>query len=81
MKYAKDQYEAKYQLLINQKESTGLKHLNNSKDFIECQNDMGDIYKISNKFTIFKNIKSAKMLLQVNIFRCLTLYFNTVQFI
>ena len=25
---------------------------------------MGDIYKISNKFTIFKNLKSVKMLLK-----------------
>ena len=43
--YAKDPYEAKYQLLINKRESTSLKYLNNSKDFIEYSNDMGDIYK------------------------------------
>ena len=43
--YAKDPYEAKHQLLINKKESTGLKHLNNSKAFIEYSNDMDDIYK------------------------------------
>ena len=29
--YAKDPYEAKYQLLINKDESTGLKHFNDSK--------------------------------------------------
>ena len=40
--YAKDPYEAKYQVLINKKESTGLKYLNDSKDFIEYSND---IYK------------------------------------
>ena len=43
--YAKDSYEAKYQLLINKRKSTGLKYLNNSKAFIEYSNDMDDIYK------------------------------------
>ena len=37
--------EAKYQLLINKRESTGLKYLNDSKAFIEYSNDMDDIYK------------------------------------
>ena len=41
--HAKDQDEAKYQLLINKRESTGLKYLNDSKAFIEYSNDMGDI--------------------------------------
>ena len=43
--YAKDPYEAKYQLLINKRESTGIKYLNDSKVFIEYLNDMDDIYK------------------------------------
>ena len=43
--YAKDPYEAKYQLLINKRESTGLKYLNDLKAFIEYSNDMNDIYK------------------------------------
>ena len=43
--YAKDPYEAKYQLLINKTESTGLKHLNDPKAFIEYSNDMQDVYK------------------------------------
>ena len=43
--YAKDLYEAKYQLLINKRESTGLKYFNDSKVFIEYLNDMDDIYK------------------------------------
>ena len=38
--YAKDPYEAKYQFLINKSESTGLRHLNDSKAFIEYSNDM-----------------------------------------
>ena len=42
---AKDSYEAKYQLLINKKESTGIKYFKDSKAFIEYSNDMNDIYK------------------------------------
>ena len=38
--YAKDPYEVKYQLLINKRESTGLKYLNDLKAFIEYSNDM-----------------------------------------
>ena len=34
----------KYQLLINKKESMGLKHLNDSKAFFEFSNDRDDIY-------------------------------------
>ena len=43
--YAKNPHEAKYQLLINKMESTGLKYLNFSKDFIEYSDDMDNIYK------------------------------------
>ena len=43
--YAKDPFEAKYQLLINKRESTALKFLNDLKAFIEYSNDMDDIYK------------------------------------
>ena len=32
-------------MLINKRESTGLKYLNDSKAFIEYSNDMDDIYK------------------------------------
>ena len=45
MLYVKNPYETKYQLLINPRESTGLKHFSNPKAFIECSNDMDDIYK------------------------------------
>ena len=48
--YAKDPYEAKYQLLINKRESTGLKYLNDSKAFIEYSNDMDDIYKNNEEY-------------------------------
>ena len=43
--YAKDPYEAKYQLLINKRESTGLKYFNDSKAFIKYSNNMDDIYR------------------------------------
>ena len=43
--YAKDPYEAKYQFLVNKRESTGLKKFNDSKVFIEYSNDTGDIYR------------------------------------
>ena len=38
--YTKDPYEAKYQFLINKRESTGLKHFNDPEAFIEYSNDM-----------------------------------------
>ena len=38
--YAKDPYEMKHQFLINKRESTGLKHFNDPKAFIEYSNDM-----------------------------------------
>ena len=44
--YAKDPYEAIYQLLINKTESAGLEHFKDSRAFIEYWNDMDDIYKI-----------------------------------
>ena len=43
--YSKDPYEAKYQLLTNKRESTDLKHLKDSKAFIEYSNDKDDISK------------------------------------
>ena len=43
--YNTDPHEAKYQLLINKREITGLKCFNDSKAFIEYSNDMDDIYK------------------------------------
>ena len=43
--YAKDPYEANYELLINTCEGAGIKHFNDSEAFIEYSNDMDDIYK------------------------------------
>ena len=43
--YAEDPYDVKYQFLINKWQSTGLKHFNDSKAFIEYSSGMNDIYK------------------------------------
>ena len=43
--YAKDPFEAKYQLLINERKSTVIKYLNDSKVFIEYSNDIDYIYR------------------------------------
>ena len=48
--YAKDPYEAKYQFLINKRESAGLQYFNDPKAFIEYSNDMQDVYKNINSF-------------------------------
>ena len=55
--YAKDPYEAKYQLLINKRESTGSRYLNDSKVFMEYSNDMDDIYQNIEEFNPNKKEK------------------------
>ena len=40
---ARDPYKAKYQLLINKRECAGLKHLSNSKAFLEYSSGMNSI--------------------------------------
>ena len=44
--YAKNLYEAKYQLLISKCEGADIKYFNDSKAFIEFSNDMDNICKI-----------------------------------
>ena len=55
--YAKDPHEAKYQFLINKRESTGLKHFNDSKAFIEYSNNMQDVYKNIDEYNVDKERK------------------------
>ena len=50
--YAKDAHEAKYQFLINKRESTKLKHFNDPKAFIEYSNDIQDVYKNIDKYNV-----------------------------
>ena len=42
---AKDLSEPKYEFLIKNREDRGIKHLNDSKTFIECSNTMDDVYE------------------------------------
>ena len=55
--YTKDPYEAKYQYLINKRESVGINHFNNSKTFIEYSNDMCNVYKNINHYNPDKENK------------------------
>ena len=54
---AKDLYGAKYQLLINKRKSTGLKHFNDFKAFIKYSIDMDDIYKNTEEYNPNKKRK------------------------
>ena len=55
--YAKDAYDVKYQYLINIRESAGLNHCDDPKDFIEYSNDMQDVYKNVDEQNIDKECK------------------------
>ena len=55
--YAKDPCEAKYQLLIKKRESTGLKHFNVLKSFQMYSNDMQNVYKDIEEYNIGKESK------------------------
>ena len=43
--YAKDLSEPKYEYLISNHKNAGIKHLNDSKAFIECSNTMSNVYE------------------------------------
>ena len=43
--YAKDVSEPKYEFLIKKREDAGIKHLNDSNEFIEVWNTMDDVYE------------------------------------
>ena len=59
--FAKNPYEAKYQFLINKRESTGLKRFGDPKAFIEYSNDMQDVYKDINEYNEDKEHKLLKV--------------------
>ena len=42
---AKNLSEPKYEYLIKNRENVGIKHLNDSKAFIECSNTMNDVFE------------------------------------
>ena len=58
--YAKVSYQAKYQLLINERENTRLTHLNDFKAFIEYSKNMDDIYKNIEEYNPNKKSKGAE---------------------
>ena len=43
--YVKDLSKPKYELLIKNHKNVGIKHLNDSRAFIECSNTMNDVYE------------------------------------
>ena len=55
--YAKDPYEAKYQYLINKRESVGINHFNDPKVFTEYSNNMHDVCKNIDKYNPDKENK------------------------
>ena len=55
--YAKNPYEAKFQYLINKRESVSINHFNDNKAFIEYSNDMRDVYKNINHYNPEKENK------------------------
>ena len=59
--YAKDLSESKYEHLIKNRENAGIKHLNDSKAFIEWSNTMNDVYENIDSY----NPKSKRKILIV----------------
>ena len=57
MDLEKDPYEAKYQFLINKRESTGLKQFNDPKHSVEYSNYMQDVYKNIDEYNPSKKRK------------------------
>ena len=55
--HVKDQYEAKYQYLINKREGVDIDHFNDSKAFIDYSNYMRDVYKNNNYYNPDKEKK------------------------
>ena len=48
--HEKDLKEPKYEFLIRNCKNVGIKHLNDSKAFIECSNTMDDVYENINDY-------------------------------
>ena len=63
--YARDPYEANYQFLVDKRENTGLKYLNDSKTFIEYSNDMGYIYRNIEEYNPKKIINYQKLIISI----------------
>ena len=55
--YTKDLSEPKYEYLIKNRENAGIKHVNDSKAFIECSNTIDDVYKSINDYILNRRRK------------------------
>ena len=55
--YAKDLSESKYEYLIKNRENGGIKHLNDSKAFIEWSNTMNDVYENIDNYNLNRKRK------------------------
>ena len=55
--YAKDLSESKYEHLVNNLENAGIKHLNDSKAFIDCSNTMDDLYENADDYNLNRKRK------------------------
>ena len=55
--YARDFSEPKYEYLIKKREDAGIKHLNNPNAFIECSNQVEDVYESINGYNPIRKRK------------------------
>ena len=67
--YAKYQFEAKYQLLINKYKSAGLKNLNDSKAFTKYSDVMGKIHENIEEYNPSKILSSLHNLILLTLSR------------
>ena len=56
--YVKDQYEARYQLLINEREKVAIKELKNPKAFINYSQTVDEVYEDLKDYNPKKKRKS-----------------------
>ena len=56
--YAKDLSEPKYEYLIKNCETAEIKHLNDSKAFVECSNTMNDAYENIDNYNLNRKRKT-----------------------
>ena len=61
--YTKDLSEAKYEFLIKKREDAGIKHLNDSKAFIECSNTIDDVYENINDYNPIRRRRRRRILI------------------
>ena len=55
--FAKNLSDPKHEFLIKKHEDTGIKHLTDSNAFIECSNNLDDIYENINEYNPTKRRK------------------------